>query len=110
MSDGNLLAVAKMWLQRGEQFPIDFDELWERAGYDHRWKAKSAFERCINNFFLREGLDFTTVRLESTGGRPATTWKMTIGAAKRFLASAQTKEGYAIINALIQAEEVTGGA
>lgn len=30
---------------------------------------------------------------------------MTIGAAKRFLASAQTTEGFAVIEALIRAEE-----
>jgi hypothetical protein len=107
-----------MWLQRGEQFPIDFDELWERAGYTIRPNAVRAFEACVVNFGLIEGKDYLSLKINNvitrygkeTNGKPTQSWKMTIGAAKRFLASAQTKEGYAIINALIQAEEVTGGA
>jgi phage anti-repressor protein len=105
MNSTELVAIAKGWLESSEKFPINFDDIWEKAGYDHKWKAKSAFSRCVVNFGLQEGIDFATVRLESTGGRPGQTFKMTIGAAKRFLASAQTNEGYQIIEALIQAEE-----
>jgi hypothetical protein len=66
-----------------EKFPISFDDIWEKAGYDHKWKAKSAFSRCVVNFGLQEAIDFATVRLESTGGRPGQTFKMTVRAAKR---------------------------
>ena len=104
-SNNELVAIAKTWIQRDEQFPIEFDEIWERAGYQHRKHAARAFKLAMRNFNLVEGLDFTPLKGESTGGRPSQSWKMTIGAAKRFLASAQTEEGYAIIDALVKAEE-----
>jgi len=100
-----LVRLAKTWIQRDEQFPIDFNEIWELAGIQRRDNAQRHFASVIRNFNLVEGLEYSSFKRESTGGRPSTTWKMTIGAAKRFLASAQTKEGYKIIEALIQAEE-----
>ena len=66
----DLVAIAKTWIQRGEQFPIDFDEIWERAGYEHRKHAADALRRCFVNFGLVEGSDFIRISGESTGGRP----------------------------------------
>jgi hypothetical protein len=92
----------KGWIQRDDQFPIGFDEIWERAGYEHRRDAARAFRACVTNFELADGYDFTPLKAEiQVGpGRPSQSWKMTIGAAKRFLASAQTKETIAIIEIL----------
>lgn len=95
--------AGKTWIQRDDQFPIGFGEIWERAGYTYRHDAVVAFRKCIVNFAMAEGLDFSGISLKSTGGRPSQSWRMTIGAAKRFLASAQTKEGFAIIDALVRA-------
>lgn len=104
-NQNELVRLAKTWIQRDDQFPIDFDEIWEMAGINRRDNAQRHFGSVARNFELIEGLDFTSLKRESTGGRPATTWRMTIGAAKRFLASAQTKQGFAIIDALVKAEE-----
>jgi hypothetical protein len=108
MTNTDLVQVAKGWIQRDDQFPIDFDEIWERAGYDHRYHAQRAFDKCVVNFGLSNGYDYTplkVVRSDGLPGRPRQSWKMTIGAAKRFLASAQTEQGFAIIDALVRAEE-----
>ena len=111
----DLMTIAKSWLQREEQFPIDFDEIWERAGYARRDVATRAFEAATRNFKLVAGLDFSALKRESTGGRPSQTFAMTIGAAKRFLTAAQTDAGFKLIDSLIKAEEEltaikTGGA
>ena len=70
----DLMTIAKSWLQREEQFPINFDEIWERAGYTLRQNAARAFELAMRNFKLVAGLDFTSLKMESTarpvwGGR-----------------------------------------
>lgn len=107
-ANNELVAIAKTWLQRDEQFPIDFDEIWERAGYTERGNAKRAFEACVRNFSMMEGLDYLSFKMDRSDGlpgKPRQSWGMTIRSAKRFLASAQTKEGYAVIDALILAEE-----
>ena len=102
----DLVVIAKTWLQREEQFPIDFDEIWERAGYADRNIAMTAFRKCVSNFNLDENFDhFFYKKSRPNGGIPTPCVKMTIGAAKRFLASAQTQEGFKTIDALIKAEE-----
>lgn len=103
----DLVVIAKTWIQRDEQLPINFDEIWERAGYTDRRNAKAAWHRCVSNFSLAKDLDFRLLNtdIQSGPGRPGHTWQMTVGAAKRFLASAQTEAGYKVIEALIQAEE-----
>ena len=102
----DLVVIAKTWLQREEQFPIDFDEIWERAGYADRNIAMTAFRKCVSNFGLNENSDhFFYKKSRPNGGIPTPCVKMTVGAAKRFLASAQTQEGFKTIDALIKAEE-----
>ena len=102
----DLMAIAKTWLQREEQFPIDFDEIWERAGYTLRVNAVRAFEKCIANFALVASCDHLSLLItRSNGGIPTRSFKMTVGTAKRFLASAQTAAGFKTIDALIKAEE-----
>ena len=76
-----------------EKFPINFDDIWEKAGYTERKNATRAFLACIANFKLVEGFEYYSFKRIIQGpGKPATTWKMTVGAAKRFLASARTKK------------------
>ena len=103
----DLVVIAKTWLQREEQFPIDFDEIWERAGYTLRVNALRAFHACVANFDLAEGSEYKSLKtyIPNRPGKPGLTFKMTVGAAKRFLASAQTQEGFKTIDALIKAEE-----
>lgn len=103
----DLVAAARLWVESQEQFPIQFDEMWGMAGYARRDAAMRAFNECVRNFNLTEGLEYSTLKreIQSGPGRPQKTWVMTLGAAKRFLASAQTKEGFKVIEALIQAEE-----
>lgn len=67
-SSNNLVVVAKTWLQRDEQFPIDFNEIWERAGYEHRHHAVRAFEACIVNFGLIEGKDHLPLKVSRPNG------------------------------------------
>jgi len=102
-----LVELAKTWLQRDDRFPIDFNDIWKLAGYTLRENAARAFRECIRNFNLTEGLEYSSFKTEiqSGAGRPSKSWKITVGAAKRFLASAQTKEGFRTIEALIQADE-----
>ena len=112
-SNSELVVIAKTWIQLDEQFPIDFEEIWERAGYGLRINARAAFKMAIRNFNLVEGIDYSPLKVVNvvtrygveTNGKPTQSWKMTIGAAKRFLASAQTEEGFKIIDALVKAEE-----
>ena len=109
----DLMTIAKSWLQREEQFPIDFDEIWERAGYARRDVATRAFEAAIRNFNLVDGIDYSALKRVNvitrygveTNGKPIQTWHMTIGAAKRFLTAAQTDAGFKLIDSLIKAEE-----
>jgi len=106
--NGDLVVIAKTWLQREEQFPIDFDEIWERAGYTVRFNAATAFRKCCENFGLTQGVDYSCIsmnRSDGLPGKPRQSWTMTIGAAKRFLASSQTQVGFKTIDALIKAEE-----
>ncbi len=77
-----------------EKFPICFDDIWEEAGYTERVNAVRAFQKCVASFNLTEVSEhkFLKIFIPNKPGRPGQTFKMTIGAAKRFLASAQTKK------------------
>jgi len=77
-----------------EKFPINFDDIWEKAGYNNRKHGVDAFKACIQNFNLTEGLEFSrkSGEIKIGPGRPRKSFDMTVGAAKRFLASAQTKK------------------
>ena len=35
--------------------PVDFDQIWKRAGYEHRHHAVRAFESCIIEDVNRSG-------------------------------------------------------
>jgi hypothetical protein len=74
----DLFQVAKGWIQRDDQFPIGFDEIWERAGYKHRKHAARAFEKCVVNFGLvtdkdhapLKGVNVITRYGKQVNGRP----------------------------------------
>jgi hypothetical protein len=67
----------------------------------------------MRNFKLVEGIDYTSLKRVNvitrygveTNGKPTQTFKMTVGAAKRFMTAAQTPEGFACIDILITEEE-----
>jgi hypothetical protein len=49
-----------------EQFPIDFDDVWQGLGYSTKGNAVRTLENeCM------EGLDFLSNLIKSTGGRPS---------------------------------------
>ena len=66
-----------------ERFPIDFDNIWEKAGYKNRKHAVDAFKACVQNFNLTEGLEFSrkSGEINIGPGRPRQSFDMTIGAA-----------------------------
>lgn len=86
-----------------ERFPIDFDNIWEKAGYKNRKHAVDAFKACVQNFNLTEGLEFSrkSGEIKSGPGRPRQSFDMTVGTAKRFLASALDQKGHPVIQSII---------
>ena len=69
----DLVTLAKTWIQRDYGFPLHFDEhdLWRRAGYAHRHHAKRAFDACVVDFKLVEGVDFLPSKVKNRRGRPS---------------------------------------
>lgn len=63
-----------------ERFPIDFDNIWEKAGYKNRKHAVDAFKACVQNFNLTEGLEFSRKSGEINIGprRPRQSLDMTV--------------------------------
>ena len=77
--------------------PVDFDQIWKRAGYTMRENAIRAFKLAMRNFKLAEGISYTSLKTDRSDGLPGKskqTFIMTVGAAKRFMAAAQTPEGF----------------
>ena len=106
----DLVVLASGWVRsqdNGESQPVDFDQIWKRAGYTLRENAIRAFKLAMRNFKLVEGIEFTSLKtdIQNGPGRPGQTFVMTVGAAKRFMAAAQTPEGFACIDILITEEE-----
>ncbi len=86
-----------------EKFPISFDDIWEKAGYTERVYAVRAFQKCVASFNLKRGSEYKSLKIfiPNKPDRPGQTFKMTIGTAKRFLASAQTQKGHPVIQSII---------
>jgi hypothetical protein len=117
MDSGTDLAIlASGWVRdqdNGKRMPVDIDQIWGRAGYTLRKNAIRAFEQAVRNFRLVEGTDYFSLKRNNvvtrygkeTSGKPTQAFIMTVGAAKRFMAAAQTPEGFGCIDILITEEE-----
>lgn len=88
-------------LDSQEEYPIDFDDVWQGVGYSTKQKA---LERLIATH--TEGLDFLTLGLKSsTGGRPRASIGLTVDSFKSFCMVAETEEGRKVRQYFIQIEK-----
>jgi phage anti-repressor protein len=74
--------------QSSEKFPVDFDPAWQWVGYSTKQKGLNML---TTNF--EKDMDFLTVRLKSTGGRPAEGYFLTVDCFKSFCMMAGTQKG-----------------
>jgi prophage antirepressor-like protein len=110
--DGDLVAVIKTWIQAPpDSTPIDFEEVWHLDGSTRKDNAKARFLQ-VKEHLLKYGLakenEFTEIlgNPSAQGGRPTTTWKMSLNVFKHYISSSQKERGYRTRGKLHQAEEV----
>lgn len=89
-------------LESKEAFPIDFEDVWNTAGYSRK---SNAF-RFLKKLSLKEGKDYCSrVSKSPTAGRSSDVTLLTIDAFKFFLAKSNTDEGDANLWSLIEIEK-----
>ncbi len=97
------LSVAESLYNSTEQFPVDFDDLWQWCGYSRKDNALVVLQR-----EMLESIDFST-SLKSQGifgTKPTTKYYLTIDATKMFAMMAKTEKGREVRKYFIQCEKI----
>lgn len=91
--------------QSSEQFPVNFNELWQWCGYSSKGNAK---KKLVKNF--EEDFDFSVIRLENPNADGSFNYidkiSLSLDAAKEFAMLAQTSQGKEVRKYFIEAEKV----
>jgi phage anti-repressor protein len=89
--------------RNGEQFPIDFDEVWEALEYSR----KDAAVRALQNK-LEENIDFVSLHIKverDTGASGKILYRLSIEALKMFCMMAETQKGREVRQYFISIEK-----
>lgn len=94
-------SVALSLYQSEDEFPIDLDAAWQWLGYSRKDKCLEAMQ---SN--LEEGIDFSTSRGKSTGGRPKQEINLSIEGFKVLGMMAGTEQGKTIRKYFLECERI----
>ncbi|MDJ0712877.1 MAG: hypothetical protein QNJ54_01495 [Prochloraceae cyanobacterium] len=105
MIDNFSIELARQLIESYEDFPVDFDLLWQWVGYSRKDKGK---EMLVKNF--EEGIDYRLHQIRETraNGSFSHYWEkieLTTGCAKEFGMLAQTDNGRLVRKYFIAAEK-----
>lgn len=93
---GGLDAIA----QSIAPYPVDFDDAWQWVGYSTKGNALRTLQ---DNF--EENLDFLSIKIKSTGGRPGDGYFLTIDCFKAFCMMAGTERGKEVRRYFLEVEK-----
>jgi phage antirepressor YoqD-like protein len=93
--------TAIAFLNSGEKFPIDFDDAWQWLGYSTKASAKRKLTSMI------DGVDFSTMMLESQNGRPSELIKLSVDAFKNLGMLAGTEKGRQVRRYFLECEAIS---
>jgi phage anti-repressor protein len=89
------------YLESEVEFPVDFDQAWQWAGYSTKHKALLKLKKHFS-----DSEDFTTKRLKnSSAGRPSDSYYLTNDCFKMFCMMAGTEKGAEVRRYYIQCEK-----
>lgn len=89
-------------LQSNEEFPIDFDNVWQPLGYSRK---SDALSRLVSTHDKATDYVILRVQPQNTAGRPLQVAKLTVECFKSFCMVAETPEGREVRKYFIEVEK-----
>ncbi|MEH1956831.1 hypothetical protein [Nostoc sp.] len=98
-------SIALCLYQSDKEFPVDIDDAWQWLGYSRKDKCLEAIQ-----LSLMPGLDFSTSRGKSTGGRPKQEVRLSVEGFKLLGMMAGTPQGKIIRKYFLECERIAKAA